>query len=193
MNKQELYENKFLIKEAFPTDLCEKIAERMDDEKRKNVKSIRGDVDVQITNEETVAFLNLFDSVHFDYTKIAEKIFKRKLIPTTNYCRIYTKGAELIPHNDGHHCECSITINIKNSPASNIWPFYIIVQDKDDKGVIRKDKAKFMMNQGDGVFYYGPNQVHWRNELEFDKCYQLFLHWVDAEGQHAYLGKMKRA
>ena len=191
-NKQEVYNRNFLIKEAFSTSLCEKIAERMDIEHRKNKKAIWSEKDEQITNKETVAFFNLFDSVHFEYTKTAEEIFRKKLIPTTNYCRIYAKGAELLPHGDDYHCEHSVSINIKNSPEDNIWPFYVIVYPMKENGKTGRDKAKFMMKQGDLVFYYGPKQIHWRNELEFDKCYQLFLHWVDAEGPHANLGRSKK-
>ena len=192
MNYQELWDSKFLFKNAISSDICEMIAARMDYEDKRDVRARRIVDDIQITNEETVAFVNLFDSVHFDLTPAAEKFFKRKLIPTTNYCRIYAKGAELLPHDDSNHCECSMTVNIKNSPEEDIWPFYIIVHNKDNNGkYTRRHKAKFMMKQGDGVFYFGPDQVHWRDELEFDKCYQLFLHWVDENGKHAHIGRKK--
>ena len=44
------------------------------------------------------------------------------------------------------------------------------------------------MTPGDAVFYIGPLQLHWREELTYDKCYQTFLHWVDLNGTNADLG-----
>ena len=188
MNAQKVYARKFMMKKVIPPEICEEIAIQMDKEKALGNRIRTHKVDNQITNAETVAMTKIFKDIHFKYTEIAENYFQKTLIPTNDYSRIYTKGAQLIPHTDGAHCEYSMTLNIKNDPQENIWPFNVVVYRKDQDAKPRTDKAEFMMEQGDGVFYYGPDQIHWRDELKFDKCYQLFLHWVDAAGSYSHLG-----
>ncbi len=136
--------------------------------------------DHQITNDTTEAYSKVLQKIHYSLTDKVSGVFKKTLIPTRDYGRIYTKGAELHRHVDAGHCEYSVTINILNMPESGRWPFYVT----DHKNITKK----YVMNRGAAVLYYGPNWEHWRKPLPYDKCYQSFLHFVDINGTNAHYG-----
>jgi len=138
------------------------------------------DIDPQITNETTRAYLAALWKFNFSMTERVSEVFKKELIPSGDYSRMYTKGSELKPHDDANHCEYSLTINLLNIPESKRWPFYV----KTDSVIAEE----YLMGPGDAVFYYGILQKHWREELVYDKCYQTFLHYVDVNGSNAHLG-----
>jgi hypothetical protein len=142
-------------------------------------KYLNYEKDNQITNETTKGYYKALQKFHLSQTERVSEIFKKELIPTNDYSRIYTKGSTLVEHTDDGKCEYSLTVNLLNTPEYERWPFYT-----ETNNIIQK----YIMGPGDAVFYYGIAQKHWREELLYDKCYQMFLHYVDKNGSNAHLG-----
>tara|TARA_R110002020_G_scaffold174059_3_gene365079 strand:- start:1783 stop:2319 length:537 start_codon:yes stop_codon:yes gene_type:complete len=91
------------------------------------------------------------------------------LFPTYSYFRIYSKGATLAGHKDRPSCEISASLSLKGDS----WPIYI-------NGFCAN------LNPGDALIYRGCDYQHWRNEFtEGETLAQVFLHYVDANGQYA--------
>ena len=102
---------------------------------------------------------------------LCERVSKesgKKLLPTYTYCRIYTKGNELIPHRDRPSCEWSVTINLAQTES---WPLYM-------------DGTEIIQSVGDGALYQGCEVYHWRKPFKGEEYIQVFLHYVDANGPH---------
>ena len=98
-----------------------------------------------------------------------------ELLPTYSYMRIYYKNAILPIHTDRPSCEYSATICIqcdKDAP----WPIYFNSNDKD---------VKLVLNAGDICIYKGYELPHWRECCHYDNHIQLFLHFVNANGQYS--------
>ena len=163
-----------LIKNFIDQDTCDQLAQTLEKSKYEDYRT-----DPQITNKTTKAYSQVFKGFHFSLTEKVSKVFNKTLIPTNDYNRIYTKGSVLTRHRDARHCEYSLTVNLRNIPESERWPFYAVT----NPGI-----QEYLMGPGDAVFYYGVLQKHWREELLYDKCYQMFLHYVDINGSNAYLG-----
>ena len=103
--------------------------------------------------------------------QLCERISKevgRKLLPTYAYCRIYTKGNELVPHIDRPSCEWSATINLSQSEP---WSLYM-------------DGKEIIQDVGDGALYQGCEVYHWRKPFKGSEYIQVFLHYVDANGPY---------
>ena len=99
---------------------------------------------------------------------LIEKEFKKKLIPTYSYTRLYYNKQALYKHVDRSACEISATINIWQDIA---WPIYM-------------DGKPYTAKSGDALFYEGPKYEHWRDPYEGETCCQLFMHYVDEKGPH---------
>jgi hypothetical protein len=111
---------------------------------------------------------------------VIEKAFKKKLLPTYTYSRLYTNGQALFKHKDRPACEISLTLNIWQDVN---WPIFMEGKAYDCK-------------PGEAVFYEGGKYEHWREAYEGETCCQIFMHYVDAKGNNtdqAYdgLGKLK--
>jgi hypothetical protein len=101
----------------------------------------------------------------------------RDLLPSYSFWRIYESGAVLKRHRDRKACEVSVTIALAAEPADNAWPICLT----DLHG---KDHA-ISQNIGAGLLYQGIKVPHWRDPLAGERHYQLFLHYVDANGPYA--------
>ena len=97
-----------------------------------------------------------------------EKLTGLKLLPTYSYWRMYIYGSELKPHKDRPSCEVSVTVCIDKDKKD--WPIYM-------------DDSEINLNPGDAVIYLGREVKHWRNELKGDFQSQVFLHYVDQNGE----------
>ena len=108
---------------------------------------------------------------------IIEKAFKKKLLPTYTYSRLYTNGQALFKHKDRPACEISATVSIANDGTD--WPIFM-----GDKKIILKP--------GEAALYRGCDVRHHREELLGDYQTQIFLHYVDANGPHKEWHRDKR-
>ena len=105
-----------------------------------------------------------------DYCDKMSELTGLDLLPSYDYSRIYSTGHVLVPHKDRPSCDVSVTVNLKNVGPK--WEFFWT-------------GGSFAMDEGDAVIYRGPLIQHWREENPADFTYQVFLHYVDANGPHA--------
>lgn len=102
---------------------------------------------------------------------LVEAVTGKQLYPTYSYARIYCKGSKLDKHIDRESCEYSVTVCIDNDPYP--WPIYM-------------ESNPVVLNAGDIIIYKGLEADHWREELDVEtEIVQCFLHYVDANGNHA--------
>jgi hypothetical protein len=114
-----------------------------------------------------------------------ETVIGQKLLPTYAYWRIYHRGAELSRHVDRESCEISATLPIFAEPAQPAWSIYF----KDQKG----EKAPVALLPGSAAIYRGPIVPHWREAFTGMCQYQIFLHYVLSDGEHAALAFDRRS
>lgn len=94
----------------------------------------------------------------------------KKLLPTYAYARLYKTGEVLAPHVDRAACEISATINLGFQGES--WPIFI-------------SGTELNLGVGDAAIYRGMDNEHYREEFKGEWQAQLFLHYVDANGQYS--------
>lgn len=99
----------------------------------------------------------------------------RPLIPCYSYLRCYTPESVLPRHVDRPSCEISVTLPVGQWQAPLKWPIWL-----ESGG---QDRA-IDLAEGDLLVYRGAEVPHWREPLEKGLWVQLFLHYVDAEGDY---------
>ena len=99
---------------------------------------------------------------------IIEKEVGLELLPTYSYWRMYTYGASLPKHSDRPSCEISVTVNLSEYDG---WPIFM-------------DGNKIYLKQGDACIYKGCEVEHFRESLEENHQAQVFLHYVDKNGNN---------
>lgn len=113
-----------------------------------------------------------------------EAIIGRALLPAYALWRIYGHGASLRRHRDRNACEISISLPIFSDPADSAWPIYVTDLQGQDEGV--------ELHSGQGILYQGCKIAHWREPFAGSEQYQLFLHYVLADGPNAHLANDNR-
>jgi len=116
-----------------------------------------------------------FDTLMLMCLPLVEQIVGKKLLPTYTYARIYFNGAELLPHTDRDECEHSVSLSLGGS-SSALWPLWFKNDDKEPEYAA--------MYEGDAVIYQGNKVHHWRDAFEGETQFQLFMHYVEADGEH---------
>ena len=133
--------------------------------------------DEQCPSSEAIHGTVTFDKLLEDLLPHFEKHCGKKLYPTYSYARLYKPGEELKVHRDRPACEISATVTLGFSGKQ--WAIYM--GDHEDKS----DANEILMNVGDAVLYRGMDKWHWREKFEGEWQAQVFLHYVDADGEHA--------
>ena len=103
----------------------------------------------------------------------------RELLPSFSFWRIYRRGDVLNRHKDRNACEVSVTISLTSAEDSACWP--ISVTD------LHGNSHDIKLPMGSGVLYRGTEVDHWRDPLTVSEHYQMFLHYVVADGPFAAL------
>ena len=103
----------------------------------------------------------------------------RELLPSYAFWRIYEQGAELGRHKDRAACEVSVTIALAAEPAGDPWPIGVTDLHGADHLIA--------LSTGAGLLYQGSEVPHWRAPLTGERQYQMFLHYVVADGPFAGL------
>ena len=137
-----------------------------------NDPSLKGDN--QAPNSHSVYGDPAFDMLMFMSTADIEKIVGKRLIPQYTYARIYKNGSVLRKHSDRPECQYSVTLSL-GGEYENRWPIWI----KDYAG----KSHEVPLDEGDMVVYHGTELEHWRDKFEGNLQYQLFMHYVDADGE----------
>jgi hypothetical protein len=114
---------------------------------------------------------------------IMEQHLGIELFPTYSYMRIYYKDAVLDRHTDRPSCEYSATLCIQCDPSAP-WPIYFHSNGTD---------TSLLLNEGDICIYKGDELPHWRDACLYDNHIQVFLHFVDKNGQYCDFKYDKRS
>ena len=138
-----------------------------------NTPNLKGDR--QAPNSRVLYGDPAFDTLMDCSTQSVEKIIGKKLIPQYTYARIYNNGSVLERHRDRAECEYSVTLCLGGNYDKQ-WPIWL----KDHDG----NEHEVPLDQGDCVIYSGTKLEHWREKFEGDKQYQVFMHYVDSEGEY---------
>jgi hypothetical protein len=109
-----------------------------------------------------------------EYIKpIMETTTGKQLLPTYSYLRIYYEGAVMPRHTDRPSCEYSATLSL--SVDDDPWEIYM-------------DGNPVILYPGDAAVYKGMEVEHHReNPYKGKEQIQVFLHFVDADGDYANL------
>ena len=137
-----------------------------------NDPSLGGDSQVPLSH-------SVYGDPAFDLAMIFSRedigqIVGKNLIPQYTYARIYKKGSDLKIHTDRPECQYSVTLSL-GGEYDKLWPIWM----KDYVG----NSHEVSLDEGDMLVYSGCELEHWRQEFEGDTQYQLFMHYVDAEGE----------
>jgi hypothetical protein len=129
-------------------------------------------------NQDTSFYADpLMESLLLTKFNLMEKETNLKLHPTYSYWRMYTKFADLKKHTDRPSCEISVTAMIGSDGTP--WPIFM-------------GEKEVELVDGDAVIYLGCEIPHWREEFKGDWHAQVFLHYVDADGQNKEFNRDQR-
>jgi len=101
------------------------------------------------------------------------KLYGSAVLPTYAYSRWYKDGDSLAKHSDRPSCEVSVTVNLKKDKD---WPIYIETPNGETRAV--------ELEPGDAMMYRGCIAPHWRDTIGDGNCVQVFLHYVDIDGDN---------
>jgi hypothetical protein len=116
-----------------------------------------------------------FDMLMLMSLPMVEQIVGKKLLPTYTYARIYFNGACLLPHVDREECEHSVSLSLGGDYEA-LWPLWFKGEDAPPEYAA--------MAEGSAVVYKGNKVHHWRDEFEGTTQFQVFMHYVEAEGEY---------
>lgn len=105
---------------------------------------------------------------------VISEITGKNLVESYSYARTYYYASCLQIHKDRPSCEYSATVCIEKDID---WPIYFT--DLNDK------KVEIELNDGDLIVYQGTKLDHWRDLYTGKRHRQVFLHYVDANGEYA--------
>lgn len=134
-----------------------------------------------------------FDDLLEKLTPAIAKASGKNLLPTYSFARLYKTGDDLPIHDDRPSCQYSITLCLGMSGAP--WPIYMSKPADENNGIpitskngqthFIEKKSAANLEVTDAVLYRGCDMLHWREPLEGEWQTQVFLHWVDADGEYA--------
>jgi len=105
-----------------------------------------------------------------------EKVVDKELFPTFSYGRILYKDSFLEKHTDRESCEYSATICIDRDDGEL---YSIFIEDYAGK------THEVKLDVGDALIYHGTKLKHWREKYEGKEHLQMFIHYVDKNGDYA--------
>lgn len=165
----------------------------LSNELRSAIKNNKAANCTQVAGSFALRDFPLFDELLEKCLPVIESHVNKKLFPTYAFARFYEKGQVLEPHDDREACEYSATITL-DFYGHNPDPIFVAEIDKNGieeiiltngKKVKIKNKKSINIDVGDGLIYKGREIPHWRNPIENEYQSQIFLHYVDAEGEFA--------
>jgi hypothetical protein len=118
----------------------------------------------------------LDDSILLSCKHIIEKVWGiPNMVPSYAFSREYYKGSELKLHRDREACQYSISLTMckMGEGSTPLW-----FSENDDKS----NAIPVDLDEGDAIIFNGGSDYggkwHWRDPLEIDSLFQLFLHYV---------------
>ena len=189
---QQLNEHKFVyLKDFLDKTNCAELANEL----QKLVTEGKTEVDTQCPKSQSVYGEELFDSLLEQLCPYFETVSGIKLIPTYSYARLYQPGETLKVHRDRESCEISATLTL-SIDQENPWEISFGFEgseddheystyDEDNNFKYLKNITTIKMDIGDAILYRGKEVYHWREEYKGKQQAQVFLHYVDANGEYA--------
>lgn len=117
------------------------------------------------------------ESLLLELQPTVEQATGRKLYPSYSWLRIYYPGSELPRHIDRKSCEVSASLTI-GFDSDEQWPLWVQSGGED---------IAVELAPGDLLVYAGSDVPHWREKFAGRYWIQVFLHYVDQQGdQTAY-------
>jgi hypothetical protein len=116
-----------------------------------------------------------FEALLESLTPVIEEYCECKLYKTYSFGRVYNPGDILKTHTDREACEITVTINLGFTDSP--WPLGIMNRDEQPNSIL--------LEPGDALIFKGIELAHWRERNVYGKCSQLFLHYVDQDGEFA--------
>lgn len=170
-----LYEEKgFELKKGFIPPFFAQYLRNYFDLLRRN-DQIPNKGDGQVANSLGIYGDPAFDTLMLMCLPSVEAVVGKKLLPTYTYARIYFNGADLLPHLDRDECEHSVSLSLGGT-AEALWPLWFKKEEAEPEYAA--------MYEGDAVIYSGNKVHHWRDRFEGETQFQVFMHYVDADGDH---------
>ena len=110
------------------------------------------------------------------YREKLESAIGYKLFPTYTYSRIYSPKEVLEKHTDRPSCEISLTATLDYDTFDNEpWDIFVGAE------------LKYKLYPGDVLVYKGCELEHWREKFMGIEQTQVFMHYVNKNGQyHSY-------
>lgn len=167
-------QHKYVYLQNFlPKHSCEELTQEL----RRLVQENQTIKDIQCPKSQAIHGAQAFDKLLEHCLPYFEKACGRELYPTYSYARLYEPDEELVNHVDREACEISATITLGFD--DKCWPIYM-------GDSMEKDNAsEIIMEVGDAVLYKGMEKYHWRDKFKGKWQAQVFLHYVDKNGQYA--------
>jgi hypothetical protein len=131
--------------------------------------------DPQVPGADVIYGADAFETLLARLTQPLSRALGVDLYPTYSFARIYKPGDVLKPHRDRKSCEISATLHL-GGKYDALWPIFI----RDRKG----QDVEVALEVGDALVYRGPELFHWRNAFEGEWWAQIFLHYVDKNGEY---------
>ena len=111
---------------------------------------------------------------------MTEEIFDRNLFPTYTMMRLYRRGDVLPIHIDRPACEYSLSVTVAQSSDANTgrtWSLYVKTPLMGEN-----TEASVVAGLGEGVFYKGYENPHFRNQCPYEWSLHAFFHYVEKGG-----------
>lgn len=162
-----------VIKDLVPADRVAQLRNHLTQRAKAGTMLMAGDE--QVPGTPNVYGDAQLDALMLEIKPRVEACTGLSLHPTYSFARIYKKGDVLEAHRDRDACEISISLNLGQEPEDP-WKLYIEGPDAPFAAELRP---------GDVLLYKGIEKTHWRDAYEGERLFQVFMHYVDANGPHA--------
>tara|TARA_B100000131_G_scaffold197992_1_gene190254 strand:- start:56 stop:640 length:585 start_codon:yes stop_codon:yes gene_type:complete len=161
-----------VLRNAIPQEICKFISHNMD--LHFNLIDYPKD-NTSLCSNAVGDYAPIFlDSLLVYLQPLIEKTVAKKLHPTFSFGRIYYNGSNLTRHVDQEgRNEYGVSCCIQKDVD---WSLYF---EKSGKSV------SYNLNVGDIITYKGMEYYHWREPYQGNEFRQVFLNYVDVDGQYA--------
>ena len=160
---------------------------------REHIENNEASPDPLCPKSKAVHGLPQLDELLERLTPVISEATGKNLVPTYSYARMYVNGETLPKHRDRAACQYSVTLCL--GMDSRPWPIFMAPQADASSGtpwIAERGGTEYMgepssvdLGVGDAVLYLGMDMVHYREAFEGQWQAQVFLHYVDANGDHA--------
>lgn len=172
--KESYEQNGFLVLRNFIPNFFAIFLREYFDTLKTNKKLENGDA--QVSTSECVYGDPCYDTFMLLSSSLISKSIGIELLPTYTYARIYYNGSELLPHLDRKECEHSVSLFL-GGEFEQTWPIWMLNKK------VHKEPRMIALNPGDAVVYRGNLVHHWRDGFLGTSHYQLFMHFVEKNGE----------